>query len=69
MKVTCRKCQKPDHLPKSCEEYAADLKTDTIHKVEEAMTEALLKRCPKCSLPILKEDGVSSLLIRIQCQN
>lgn len=69
MKVTCRKCQKVDHLPKSCEEYAADLKTDTIHKVEEAMTEALLKRCPKCSLPILKDDGVSLLVIRFQCQN
>lgn len=61
-KVTCRQCKKPDHLPKTCEEYAADLKTDTIHRVEEAMTEALLKRCPKCSTAVLKEEGVSSLL-------
>jgi TRIAD3 protein (E3 ubiquitin-protein ligase RNF216) len=61
MHVTCRKCKKPDHLPKSCEEYAADAKTDKLHEVEEAMTEALLRRCPKCETPVLKEDGVSAI--------
>lgn len=60
-KITCRQCQKPDHLPKTCDEYAADLKTDTIHRVEEAMTEALLKRCPHCTTPVLKEDGVRNV--------
>lgn len=60
MKITCRKCQKPDHLPKTCEEYAGDQKTDAFHKVEEAMTEALLKRCPQCQTAVLKESGVKS---------
>jgi len=46
--VSCRKCKKQDHLPKSCEEAAKDNKLGAQHAVEEAMTKALLRHCPKC---------------------
>ena len=78
MRVSCRKCQKAcmqtrctgaaddltqvDHLPKSCEEYADDLKKNNIHKVEEAMSEAFIRKCPKCKRPFMKEYGVSRYL-------
>jgi TRIAD3 protein (E3 ubiquitin-protein ligase RNF216) len=58
LRVTCRACQKPDHLPKSCADYEADLKANSIHKVEEAMTAALVRKCPKCQQNYVKEYGV-----------
>ena len=54
-------CIQSDHLPKTCEEYAADLKTDSIHTVEEAMTDALIKKCPRCRSSILKEYGCNKM--------
>jgi len=36
--VSCRKCKKLDHLPKSCEELENDKKLDARHLVEEAMS-------------------------------
>lgn len=38
MAVTCRQCQRPDHLPKTCDEAKADDKVDALHTVEEAMS-------------------------------
>ncbi|KAI0031734.1 hypothetical protein K488DRAFT_33878, partial [Vararia minispora EC-137] len=47
-RVTCRKCKKEDHLPKTCEEADEDKKLEGKHAVEEAMTKALTRNCPKC---------------------
>lgn len=95
--MSCRKCHRPDHIPKTCEEVEADEKvrriafppslpltafqqSNNIHKVEEAvrdtskwqelalltrvlplqMSEALIRRCPKCHQPFVKEDGCTS---------
>lgn len=63
-KVTCRTCQKANHLPKTCEEHAEDLKKNNIHKVEEAMTAAALRSCPKCKLVYIKEYGVRNACFR-----
>ncbi|KAG2353771.1 hypothetical protein BDR07DRAFT_1454389 [Suillus spraguei] len=46
--VSCRKCKKPDHLPKSCKEVESDKFLNVQHIVEEAMTRALIRNCPKC---------------------
>lgn len=46
-----------DHLPKTCEEMDLDKKLNGLHQVEEAMTEALIRKCPKCSEPFVKESG------------
>lgn len=65
LKITCRHCRKADHLPKTCEEYADDLKKNNIHKVEEAMTAAALRKCPKCKQVYIKESGVGPWVQRI----
>ncbi|KAF9506192.1 hypothetical protein BS47DRAFT_1399698 [Hydnum rufescens UP504] len=55
--VSCRACKKEDHLPKTCKEMEADKKLDAKHYVEEAMTAALTRRCPKCKHPFIKTEG------------
>ncbi|KAL1410139.1 hypothetical protein Q8F55_004142 [Vanrija albida] len=62
MKVTCRKCKRPDHIPKRCEEVEADLKLNKRHAVEEAMSEALMRKCPKCAKPYVKETGCNKIM-------
>ena len=38
-------------------EAESDKKLDKRHAVEEAMTGALLRKCPNCEQPYIKEDG------------
>ncbi|KAI0351122.1 hypothetical protein OH77DRAFT_1411714 [Trametes cingulata] len=59
--VTCRQCKKPDHLPKSCQEVADDKKLDIRHAIEEAMTAALMRNCPKCQKAFIKEMGCNKM--------
>ncbi|GAA6006084.1 hypothetical protein JCM11491_002026 [Sporobolomyces phaffii] len=54
--VTCRQCKKKDHLPKTCREVSDDAKIDAIHQVEEAMSSALIRKCPRCAEPYIKEN-------------
>lgn len=49
--TSCRQCKKENHLPKTCLEVAGDKKIDGLHLIEERMSEALIRRCPKCSEP------------------
>ncbi|KAH7887197.1 hypothetical protein F5I97DRAFT_1873899 [Phlebopus sp. FC_14] len=59
--VTCRACKKPDHLPKSCKEVEEDKHLDAQHVVEEAMTRALMRNCPKCKKAFIKEMGCNKM--------
>ncbi|KAK6497650.1 hypothetical protein TWF481_012055 [Arthrobotrys musiformis] len=61
-KVSCRVCKKLTHIPLSCEESAKDEKQNLRKGVEEAMTEALLRKCGKCSLPYVKESGCNKIV-------
>ncbi|KAI5480033.1 zinc finger, C6HC-type protein [Pseudohyphozyma bogoriensis] len=61
MKISCRSCKKENHLPKTCDEVDLDKKIDGLHKVEEAMSAALIRKCPKCSATYLKEDGCNKI--------
>ncbi|KAI0944200.1 hypothetical protein AcW1_001960 [Taiwanofungus camphoratus] len=61
MAVTCRECKKPDHLPKSCKEMEDDKKLDVRHAIEEAMTRALMRNCPKCQKAFVKEMGCNKM--------
>jgi TRIAD3 protein (E3 ubiquitin-protein ligase RNF216) len=45
MDVTCRHCQRKSHLPLSCTEAMKDDKIAIRHVVEEAMTQALVRKC------------------------
>ncbi|KAI6097248.1 hypothetical protein F5141DRAFT_473812 [Pisolithus sp. B1] len=59
--VTCRACKRPDHLPKSCKEVEEDRHLDVQHHVEEAMTRALMRNCPKCQKAFIKEQGCNKM--------
>ncbi|KAL9063106.1 MAG: hypothetical protein Q9157_008413, partial [Trypethelium eluteriae] len=60
-KVSCRLCHQERHAPLSCEEHRKNKKTDARHTVEEAMTEALVRKCNKCRNPFIKEDGCNKM--------
>ncbi|KIK93205.1 hypothetical protein PAXRUDRAFT_829200 [Paxillus rubicundulus Ve08.2h10] len=59
--VTCRECKKPDHLPKTCKEMEDDKHLDAQHVIEEAMTRALMRNCPKCQKSFIKEMGCNKM--------
>ncbi|KAF2216827.1 hypothetical protein CERZMDRAFT_92898 [Cercospora zeae-maydis SCOH1-5] len=60
-KVSCRRCKAASHIPISCEEHAKDNKLNSRHKVEEAMTAALVRKCNKCSKPFIKDFGCNKM--------
>ncbi|KAK0190321.1 hypothetical protein F5146DRAFT_1043758 [Armillaria mellea] len=60
--VTCRSCKKVDHLPKSCKEMEEDKHLDGRHAIEEAMTKALMRNCPKCQKAFIKEAGCNKMV-------
>lgn len=48
-KVSCRLCRKETHIPKSCAEVAATEEGLTARReIEEAMSDALIRKCNKC---------------------
>ncbi|KAJ7125457.1 hypothetical protein C8R43DRAFT_1030232 [Mycena crocata] len=59
--VSCRQCKKLDHLPKSCKEMEDDKNLDGRHTIEEAMTRALMRNCPKCQQAFIKEQGCNKM--------
>ncbi|KAK0499446.1 hypothetical protein EDD18DRAFT_852256 [Armillaria luteobubalina] len=59
--ITCRSCKKVDHLPKSCKEMEEDQHLDGRHAIEEAMTKALMRNCPKCQKAFIKEAGCNKM--------
>ncbi|KAH7929949.1 hypothetical protein BV22DRAFT_1028918 [Leucogyrophana mollusca] len=59
--VSCRECKKLDHLPKSCKEMEEDKHLDARHIIEEAMTRALMRNCPKCQKAFIKENGCNKM--------
>ncbi|PWW77970.1 hypothetical protein C7212DRAFT_276751 [Tuber magnatum] len=61
MEISCRLCNQKSHFPLTCQEYAKDNKLNARHRVEEAMTEALVRKCNKCSYPYIKEDGCNQI--------
>ncbi|ORY86653.1 hypothetical protein BCR35DRAFT_277479 [Leucosporidium creatinivorum] len=56
-KTSCRKCHELGHVPLTCDEAKKDKKLPGLHQVEEAMTAALIRRCPTCKTPCIKSDG------------
>ncbi|KAI8819262.1 uncharacterized protein EV422DRAFT_123217 [Fimicolochytrium jonesii] len=61
MIVSCRKCRRKNHIPLSCEEAQKENVLDAKHAIEEAMTQALLRECPKCKNKFYKEEGCNKM--------
>ncbi|KAI3322115.1 hypothetical protein HD806DRAFT_536582 [Xylariaceae sp. AK1471] len=60
--VSCRLCRKETHIPKTCAEAATDRGLDARHVLEEAMSEALIRRCNNCQNPFVKQDGCNKIM-------
>ncbi|KAG8779373.1 hypothetical protein FRC12_024334 [Ceratobasidium sp. 428] len=62
MAVSCRKCRRKDHAPKTCEQMDEEENgSKGEHEVAEAMTRALIRDCPKCGTPFMKETGCNKM--------
>ncbi|KAB5596364.1 Pectinesterase [Ceratobasidium theobromae] len=61
--VSCRKCWKKEHMGKTCEEVVREEKDlQGEHMIAEAMTMALIRDCPKCKTPFMKEAGCNKMI-------
>ena len=60
-KVSCRRCKSVSHIPISCEQHAKDNQINSRHKIEEAMTAALIRACKKCKKQFIKQDGCNKM--------
>eukprot|EP01122_Echinamoeba_exundans_P001462 TRINITY_DN11511_c0_g1_i1.p1 TRINITY_DN11511_c0_g1~~TRINITY_DN11511_c0_g1_i1.p1 ORF type:complete len:674 (+),score=114.40 TRINITY_DN11511_c0_g1_i1:55-2076(+) len=63
-KETCILCKEPSHIPLRCEEVEKKHETDFRKTIEEELSEALVRVCPKCKARFLKSDGCN----KISCQ-
>ncbi|KAL1588172.1 hypothetical protein WHR41_03411 [Cladosporium halotolerans] len=61
-RVSCRHCKAISHTPLSCEQHAKDNAIETRHKIEEAMTAALIRTCNRCKKPFIKEYGCNKMV-------
>ncbi|KAM0810576.1 hypothetical protein AB5N19_10925 [Seiridium cardinale] len=59
--VSCRLCRKITHIPKTCAEAAAEEGHSARHTIEEAMSEAIIRKCNKCANPYIKMDGCNKI--------
>ena len=60
-KISCRRCKCVSHIPISCEQHAKENKINSRHKIEEAMTAALIRSCNKCKKQFIKEFGCNKM--------
>lgn len=62
---SCRKCGKEAHVPLRCDEVVQKLREDEGRlKVEEALAEAKIRKCPKCMTAFIKSDGCNKMTCR-----
>lgn len=63
--VSCRKCGKPPHIPLKCEEVVKQKREDEGRlKIEEAISKAKIRTCPKCKTSFLKDYGCNKMVCR-----
>lgn len=60
--VSCRLCKLESHIPMTCDESRREKGISDRHLVEEAMSQALIRKCPKCSVNIVKEYGCNKMV-------
>ncbi len=60
-KLTCRNCGNEAHIPLRCEEVESKSKTDIRLAIEEAMSEARIRECPKCKNRFYKIEGCNKM--------
>ena len=58
---SCRMCRKRSHIPFKCDEVDGRSADEIRKKIEEKMTEAKVRTCPKCSTRFFKEEGCNKM--------
>ncbi|KAF6741511.1 hypothetical protein DFP72DRAFT_1083736 [Ephemerocybe angulata] len=59
--LSCRLCKKKEHVPRTCKGVEEDRHLDGRIQIEEAMTKALMRSCPKCGKGFIKTDGCNKM--------
>ena len=60
--VFCRLCREAPHKSKTCEEAEAEKENlNAFAGASEAMTAAVVRKCPKCRKPFFKEEGCNKM--------
>ncbi|KAF9274305.1 hypothetical protein BGZ68_000781 [Mortierella alpina] len=64
-KISCRLCKQLTHIPLSCEEHRKEQEKNSVlsaqHRVEEQMSQALIRECPKCKSRFFKTEGCNKM--------
>ena len=60
---SCRLCKESNHVPLRCEEVKKKRKgeEEARKKIEEQLTEAMIRECWKCKVKYLKEEGCNKM--------
>lgn len=58
---SCRKCGEEPHIPLKCSEVEKKNETKGRVRVEEAITEAKIRKCPNCRKKIVKDSGCNKM--------
>lgn len=61
LRQTCRLCKEKSHIPLKCDEVEKDAEAKARTKVEEALTEAMVRTCWNCQTPFFKEEGCNKM--------
>ncbi len=60
--ISCKKCGKEPHIPLRCEEIVQKKRQDEGRlKIEEALSEAKMRSCPKCKKKFVKDFGCNKV--------
>lgn len=59
---SCRECGEASHIPLRCEEVEKEAETQGRLTVEEAITAAKIRKCPKCKKGFVKSDGCNKVV-------
>ena len=60
-KDSCRICKETSHIPLRCEEVEKDAEVRKRTYIENKMSEALIRKCWKCTKPYVKTDGCNKM--------
>ncbi|CAF1185379.1 unnamed protein product [Adineta ricciae] len=61
MKETCRLCKEPNHIPLRCDEVEKGVELEMRKFIEEHVTEAMIRKCPRCTQRFYKVEGCNKM--------
>jgi len=61
MKETCRLCKEPNHIPLRCDEVEKGVELEMRKFIEEHVSEAMIRKCPRCTQRFYKVEGCNKM--------